>query len=221
MNNLGHSGRDTVIVLNDNGRSYAPTVSKLSESLVKIRNNPTYMRRQAKIEEIAERIPWVGEQIERTIKMSKAAIREMWEPSAFFEDLGVQMAPHSTVNSYLEKLIWILTGNFAKPGAMYAPAGLVPFGRANAKSKKVSPVVGAKVISGMVPCNVIADEVLTAAVGLAGFGAPLLERYGRPAVAWLLILAGVWMIGRVVVADPASDEHRHHSHRAAQSAPVS
>ncbi|MDG2028006.1 MAG: 1-deoxy-D-xylulose-5-phosphate synthase [Acidimicrobiales bacterium] len=90
LNNLGHSGRDAIIVLNDNGRSYAPTVSKLSESLVKIRNNPTYMRRQAKIEEIAERIPRVGEQIGRGLKMSKAAVREMWEPSAFFEDLGVR-----------------------------------------------------------------------------------------------------------------------------------
>ena len=62
----------------------------LSESLVKIRNNPIYMRRQAKIEEIAERIPWVGEQIGRGVRMSKAAVREMWEPSAFFEDLGVR-----------------------------------------------------------------------------------------------------------------------------------
>ena len=90
LNNLGHSGRDVVIVLNDNGRSYAPTVSRLSESLIKIRNNPTYMRRQAKIEEIAERIPWVGEQIGRGVKMSKAAIREMWEPPAFFENLGIR-----------------------------------------------------------------------------------------------------------------------------------
>ena len=90
LNNLGHSGRDTVIVLNDNGRSYAPTVSRLSESLVKIRSNPTYMRRQAKVEEIAERIPWVGEQIGRGVKMSKAAIREMWEPPAFFENLGIR-----------------------------------------------------------------------------------------------------------------------------------
>ena len=90
LNNLGHSGRDVVIVLNDNGRSYAPTVSRLSESLVKIRSNPTYMRRQAKLEEIAERIPWVGEQIGRGVKMSKAAIREMWEPPAFFENLGIR-----------------------------------------------------------------------------------------------------------------------------------
>ena len=77
LNNLGHAGSDVTIVLNDNGRSYAPTVSRLSESLVKIRNNPIYMRRQAKMEEIAERIPWVGEQIGRGVRMSKAAVREM------------------------------------------------------------------------------------------------------------------------------------------------
>ncbi len=90
LNNLGHSGRNVVIVLNDNGRSYAPTVSRLGESLVKIRSNPTYMRRQAKLEEIAERIPWVGETIQRGVKMSKAAIRELWEPPAFFENLGIR-----------------------------------------------------------------------------------------------------------------------------------
>ena len=32
LNNLGHSNQRVVIVLNDNGRSYAPTISKLSES---------------------------------------------------------------------------------------------------------------------------------------------------------------------------------------------
>ena len=90
LNNLGHSGRNAVIVLNDNGRSYAPTVSRLTESLVKIRANPTYMRRQARLEEIAERIPWVGESIQRGMKMSKAAIRELWEPPAFFENLGIR-----------------------------------------------------------------------------------------------------------------------------------
>ena len=90
LNNLGHAGSDVTIVLNDNGRSYAPTVSRLSESLVKIRNNPVYMRRQAKIKAIAERIPGVGEQISRGVRVSKAAVREMWEPSAFFEDLGVR-----------------------------------------------------------------------------------------------------------------------------------
>ena len=43
---------------------------------------------------------------------------------AVFEDLGIQQAPNSTLCSYLNKLLWILTGNFAKRGRT-APAFLV------------------------------------------------------------------------------------------------
>lgn len=47
------------------------------------------------------------------------------ESVAVFEDLGVQMNRHSTMNSWLEKLLWVLTGNFAKPGSQYMPSSLV------------------------------------------------------------------------------------------------
>jgi len=90
LNNLGHSGRDVTIVLNDNGRSYAPTVSKLGESLVRIRSNPIYMRRQRKLERFAQGLPGIGRLAERGIGATKAAIRQFWEPPAFFEDLGVR-----------------------------------------------------------------------------------------------------------------------------------
>lgn len=90
LNNLGHSGRDCIIILNDNGRSYAPTVSKLGETLARIRNNPTYMRRQHRMEKLASEVPLVGGRLERSIEATKAAIREMWEPPAFFETLGVR-----------------------------------------------------------------------------------------------------------------------------------
>jgi 1-deoxy-D-xylulose-5-phosphate synthase len=92
LNNLGHSGRDCIIVLNDNGRSYAPTISRLGESLVKIRNNPVYMRRQARIERMLGEVPLVGDRLERALDATKAAIREMWEPHEFFEALGVRYA---------------------------------------------------------------------------------------------------------------------------------
>jgi 1-deoxy-D-xylulose-5-phosphate synthase len=92
LNNLGHSGRDCIIVLNDNGRSYAPTISRLGESLVKIRNNPVYMRRQARIERMVGEMPVVGDRLERALEATKAAIREMWEPHEFFETLGVRYA---------------------------------------------------------------------------------------------------------------------------------
>ena len=89
LNNLGHSGKKVTIILNDNGRSYAPTISRLSESLIRIRSNPTYMRRQHRLEKLAESMPWVGEILERGINATKAAIREMFEPPAFFEALGI------------------------------------------------------------------------------------------------------------------------------------
>jgi anaerobic selenocysteine-containing dehydrogenase len=83
---------------------------------------------------------------------------------AVFEDLGIQMAPNSTLSSYLEKLVWLLTGNFAKEGALYAPSSLVNLagaGLSGSGSSKTSPVAGARIISGLVPANVIAEEILT------------------------------------------------------------
>src|SRR5688572_27243354 len=87
LNNLGHSKRRVIIVLNDNGRSYAPTISNLtakrptalgdespadtppvisrigewlSHSLTEIRLNPTYVRRQRRLEEFLRDVPLVG-----------------------------------------------------------------------------------------------------------------------------------------------------------------
>ncbi|HEV7534521.1 MAG TPA: molybdopterin-dependent oxidoreductase, partial [Acidimicrobiia bacterium] len=79
---------------------------------------------------------------------------------AVFEDLGVQMNRHSTLVSWLEKLVWMLTGNFGRPGAQYAPSNLVDI-TAGGKVRGKTPVLGLPLISGLVPCNVIADEILT------------------------------------------------------------
>ena len=42
------------------------------------------------------------------------------------------MNRHSTLVSYLERLVWMLTGNFAKPGTQYSPSSLVPLARTSA-----------------------------------------------------------------------------------------
>ncbi|MBZ0232357.1 MAG: molybdopterin-dependent oxidoreductase [Deltaproteobacteria bacterium] len=78
---------------------------------------------------------------------------------ASFEDLGVQMNQHSTLVSYLHKLLVVLTGSLGRPGTHFFPTTLVPlWGGASAQP---SPVAGARIVSGLVPCNVIADEILT------------------------------------------------------------
>ncbi|NJD30854.1 MAG: molybdopterin oxidoreductase family protein [Gammaproteobacteria bacterium] len=93
---------------------------------------------------------------------------------AMMEDLGIQMNVHSTLNSYLQRLVWLLTGNYGREGTNNA---FVPFlslaklskGEGASKSaarpakpvERRSPVVGAKIIIGLIPCNVIPEEILT------------------------------------------------------------
>ncbi len=57
LNNLGHSGKPVLIVLNDNGRSYAPTVSRLSLSLTHLRLNPSYVQARQRIRNLLREIP--------------------------------------------------------------------------------------------------------------------------------------------------------------------
>ena len=111
LNNLGHSKRRVIIILNDNGRSYAPTISnltdqgptaaekppvterlaeKLEHSLTSIRLNPVYVRRQRKLERFVHDLPLVGAPAERTLEAFKAAVREFLQPTSFFEALGVR-----------------------------------------------------------------------------------------------------------------------------------
>ena len=78
------------------------------------------------------------------------------------EDLGIQQAPHSTLNSYLEKLLYVLTGNFAKRGAtnIHTHMGKLIGGGAN-DADRTTPVGGHRIITGLVPAAAIPDEILT------------------------------------------------------------
>jgi anaerobic selenocysteine-containing dehydrogenase len=75
-----------------------------------------------------------------------------------FEDLGIQQAPNSTLCSYLNKLLWILTGNFGKKGGQHLHSSFAPlFSTVSGRT----PVTGAPIISGLVPANVVPEEILT------------------------------------------------------------
>ena len=91
LNNLGHSDSRVVVVLNDNGRSYAPTVSRLSESLTKIRLHPGLKSVRARIEEGLRDLPGVGNiAYLEPPRPLLGLVREVIEPPAFFEALGVR-----------------------------------------------------------------------------------------------------------------------------------
>jgi anaerobic selenocysteine-containing dehydrogenase len=82
------------------------------------------------------------------------------ESVSTFEDLGIQQGPHSVLCSYLNKLTWLLTGNFGKPGAMHLHSWVAPLARYDTRERR-TPVTGAQIFGGLVPCNVIAEEILT------------------------------------------------------------
>ena len=90
LNNLGHAGSRAIIILNDNGRSYAPTVSRLGDSLARLRIDPRYVRNRARFEKLLRNVPWAGEMLERGFDATLAGVREYFEPPAFFEDLGIR-----------------------------------------------------------------------------------------------------------------------------------
>ncbi len=90
LNNLGHSGSRVVVVLNDNGRSYAPTISRLSESLTRLRLHPGLSSMRARIEEGLRELPGVGNLAYSSLQGFYSAVREVIEPPAFFEALGVR-----------------------------------------------------------------------------------------------------------------------------------
>jgi 1-deoxy-D-xylulose-5-phosphate synthase len=90
LNNLGHSGQRVVIVLNDNGRSYAPTISKLSGSLTSLRLNKTYLTMRERLRRMVPHLPRVGKEAYRGIDAFTSVVREMVTPHTFFENLGVR-----------------------------------------------------------------------------------------------------------------------------------
>lgn len=94
-------------------------------------------------------------ELRRTARLIAAA-----SSVSIYEDLGVQQGPHSTLVSYLDKLLWLLTGNFAKPGAMQPHSWMGPLARYDTDVHR-TPVTDTAMPAGLVPCNVIAAEILT------------------------------------------------------------
>jgi 1-deoxy-D-xylulose-5-phosphate synthase len=90
LNNLGHSDQRVVIVLNDNGHSYAPTISRLSESLTAIRLNRTYLSMRGRLRELVPHLPSVGKAAYKGIDSVTSVVRELVTPHTFFENLGVR-----------------------------------------------------------------------------------------------------------------------------------
>ena len=84
------SDRHLVIVVNDNGRSYAPTIGGLAHHLDALRTNPGYERVLSGVKRTLLSQGAPGRAAFDALHGLKRGLKDVLVPSAFFEDLGIK-----------------------------------------------------------------------------------------------------------------------------------
>ncbi len=79
-----------VIIVNDNGRSYSPTVGGLATHLTSLRTNPRYEKVLDLIKKNLGRTPYVGPPMYEVLHGVKKGLKDMLAPQGMFEDLGLK-----------------------------------------------------------------------------------------------------------------------------------
>lgn len=92
LNNIGASGTNIKIVLNDNGMSIAKNVGAMSRLLNNLRTSKNYTRMKENIRGALDNIPVVGQRVSDTISHTKNKIKYslLDEQGVLFEDLGIK-----------------------------------------------------------------------------------------------------------------------------------
>jgi 1-deoxy-D-xylulose-5-phosphate synthase len=79
-----------VIIVNDNGRSYSPTVGGLATHLTSLRTNPRYEKILELVKKNLGRTPYVGPPMYEVLHGVKKGLKDMLAPQGMFEDLGLK-----------------------------------------------------------------------------------------------------------------------------------
>ncbi|MFV0127211.1 1-deoxy-D-xylulose-5-phosphate synthase [Streptomyces sp. HMX112] len=91
LNNIADAkDRPLVIVVNDNERSYAPTIGGLANHLATLRTTDGYERFLTRTKEILDRTPVVGRPLYETLHGAKKGLKDFIAPQGMFEDLGLK-----------------------------------------------------------------------------------------------------------------------------------
>ena len=90
LNNIGHGDVPMVIVLNDNGRSYAPTVSRLATEVTRFRFSKRYEEYRRRLDALIERVPYGRRMADVGLDAIKQVVAEDPSLQHFVEALGVR-----------------------------------------------------------------------------------------------------------------------------------
>jgi 1-deoxy-D-xylulose-5-phosphate synthase len=90
LNNIAASQRPVVIVVNDNGRSYAPTIGGFAEHMAGLRLQPGYEKMLEGGRKAVRGVPVIGELCYQCMHSIKAGIKDALSPQVMFTDLGLK-----------------------------------------------------------------------------------------------------------------------------------
>jgi 1-deoxy-D-xylulose-5-phosphate synthase len=90
LNNIAASRRPVIMVVNDNGRSYAPTIGGVADHLATLRLQPAYEQMLERGREVVRSMPLFGKIAYRFVHSVKAGIKDSLSPQLLFTDLGLK-----------------------------------------------------------------------------------------------------------------------------------
>jgi len=90
LNNIAGSTRPLVIVVNDNARSYSPTIGGLAHHLATLRTTRGYEKFMQWGKRTLRRTPVVGDPIYGALHGMKKGVKDIVAPQGMFEDLGLK-----------------------------------------------------------------------------------------------------------------------------------
>lgn len=88
LNNAGASGRDFVVILNDNEMSIAPNVGAMSKYLTSIQRNPLYNRVRSAIGNVIDNAPGPLHAVGGLVRKWEESMKSFLTPGVLFEELG-------------------------------------------------------------------------------------------------------------------------------------
>lgn len=91
LNNIAAAkNRPLIIVVNDNERSYAPTIGGLADHLATLRTTDSYEQVLAWGKDVLQRTPLVGQTLYESLHGAKKGFKDAFAPQGMFEDLGLK-----------------------------------------------------------------------------------------------------------------------------------
>ena len=91
LNNIAAAqDRPVVIVVNDNGRSYSPTIGGVADALASLRLRPGYEQALLAVRQALHRAPVVGSALYDALHAIKKGLKDVLSPQGMFEDLGMK-----------------------------------------------------------------------------------------------------------------------------------